>query len=61
MIDVYPVKIEAVDQETKEVMFTMETFDECAATIEMKTTLGPSNIHQIVAAMRRAVAMLELK
>ena len=61
MIDVYPVKIEAIEQETKEVMFTMETFDQHAASVEIKTVVGPANINELVAAMRRAVVMLELK
>lgn len=60
MITVYPVKIEAVD-EAGELQFTIETFDECCATVEIKTTVGPSNIDQLTAAMRRAVVMLELK
>ncbi len=61
MINVYPVKIEAVDVETKELMFTMETFDGFGATVAIKTTIGPSNIEDLIAAMRGAVAMLELE
>lgn len=61
MINVYPVKIEAVDVETKELMFTMETFDGSGAAVQIKTTIGPSNIEDLIAAMRGAVAMLELK
>lgn len=60
MINLYPVKIEAVDADTKDLMFTIETFDEGAATIEIKTILGPRNIDEVTAAMRRAIVMLEL-
>ena len=61
MINVCPVKVQAYDSETNELLFTVETFDEEAATVELKTVIGPKNIDQLVAAMRRAVQMLELK
>ena len=60
MINVYPIKIEAVDDDG-EVQFTMETFDAHAATVNIRTVIGPDNIDDLVAAMRRAVVMLELK
>lgn len=60
MIKVYPVKIEAVD-ESGEVQFTMETFDSHAAIVTIRTVVGPGNINELVAAMRRAVQMLELE
>ena len=60
MIKVYPVKIEAVD-EAGDVAFTMETFDQHAASVDIRTTIGPGNIDELVAAMRRAVQMLELE
>lgn len=60
MITVYPIKIEAVD-EAGELQFTMETQDAHCATVEIKTAIGPDNIDQLTAAMRRAVVMLELK
>ena len=60
MINVYPVKVQAYDAETNDVLFTVETSDKGAATVEFNTTIGPNNIHEVVAAMRRAVAMLEL-
>ena len=60
MIDVYPVKIEATDEDGF-VQFTMETQDEHCATVEFRAAIGPGNIDNLVAAMRRAVVMLELK
>lgn len=60
MIKVYPIKIEAVD-EAGDLQFTMETQDAHAATVEIKTIIGPDNIDELTAAMRRAVVMLELK
>lgn len=60
MIKVYPVKIEAVD-EVGELQFTMETQDEHCAMVDIRTVIGPKNIDQLTAAMRRAVQMLELE
>lgn len=60
MIKVYPVKIEAVDEDCS-IAFTMETIDAHAAKIEFKTLIGPDNINELVAAMRTAVQMLELE
>ena len=60
MIKVYPVKIEAVD-EAGDVAFTMETFDQHCASVEIKTVISPSNIDELVAAMRTAVQILELE
>ena len=60
MINVYPIKIEAVDEDG-DLQFTMETFDAHAATVEIKTVIGPDNIDELTAALRRAVVMLELK
>ena len=60
MINVYPVKIEAVDEDGQ-VQFTMETQDEHCAMVDIRTVIGPNNIDQLTAAMRRAVVMLELE
>ena len=61
MINVYPVKVEAIDSDTGDVVFTLETQDAHCATVDLRTTIGPDNINQLVAAMRRAVVMLELE
>ena len=61
MINVYPVKVQAYEAETNELMFTVETFDAHAASVEMHTTIGPGNVDELTAALRRAVVMLELK
>ena len=60
MITVYPTRVEAVDEDGS-VAFTMETFDSHAATVVIKTVIGPDNIDELTAALRRAVVMLELK
>ena len=60
MIKIYPVKIEAID-EAGDLAFTMETFDKSAASVDIKTVIGPDNIDELVAAMRSAVQMLELE
>lgn len=60
MITVYPVKIEALDEDGR-VQFTMEAIDEHAAKVDINTIIGPDNIDELTDAMRRAVVMLELK
>ena len=60
MINVYPIKVEAVDEDG-EVQFSMETFDSHAAIVTIRTTIGLGNIDELTAALRRAVVMLELK
>lgn len=60
MIKVYPVKIEAVNEDG-DVAFTMEMQDAFCATVEVKTIVRPENIDELTSAMRRAVVMLELE
>lgn len=60
MIEVYPIKVEAAD-ESGFVQFTMETQDEYCAMVDIRAVIGPKNIDELTAAMRRAVVMLELK
>ena len=60
MIKVYPVKIEAVDEDGS-MVFSMETQDSHAAMVKVNTFIGQDNFEELVAAMRRAVQMLELK
>lgn len=60
-IDVYPVRIEAVD-ELGEVVFKIETFDEYTATIEMKTLTSPGkSLTELLNAIKRGIDMLNLK
>lgn len=59
MIKVYPVKIEATDEDNR-VMFTVEVMDGISALIEMKTVVGNADMDSLTAAMRRAIVMLEL-
>lgn len=61
MIEVYPVKIEAVD-DIGEIVFKLETFDESAATIEIKTLVAPGkSLDELLNAIRQGVDMLKLK
>ena len=60
MIKIYPTKIEAIDDETSELMFTMETFDSQCAVVEMKATINSQNMEKILTAVRSAVQMLDL-
>lgn len=58
---VYPVKIEAVD-DTGELVFTVETFDEHTATIELKQTLySEHSLCELFDGLRNAFSMLDLE
>ncbi len=60
MIDVHPIEVQALDED-KQLMFTLKTIDENCALIEMKCLVNPHNIDQLTAAMRRALALLDLE
>jgi hypothetical protein len=60
MIKVYPVKIEAYDEEKETVVFTIEAFDSFCAEVTMKQEITNESIENVTAALRRAVQMLEL-
>ena len=61
MIKIYPVKIEAYDKDKDVMLFSMESIDKHVANVDLTTTISPSNIDELVAAMRSAVQMLELE
>lgn len=62
MIKVYPIKIEAVDEEG-EVLFTLKTEDAACCTVEIKQPLilSNGNLEEVLDAVRRGVKMLELE
>ena len=60
MIKIFPVKVEAIDDETSELLFKMETFDSECAVVEMKATITKRNMEKILTAVRSAVQMLDL-
>lgn len=62
MINVYPVRVEATDEDHN-VLFCLQTQDEHCCTIEVRNPLilGHDNLEQVLTAVRRGVAMLELK
>ena len=60
MIDVYPVKFEAVDNEMRETVFTVETFDESAATVDIKTVLNVSLWDEISPLIRQCLVDMNL-
>jgi len=60
MIKIYPVKVEAVDDDTSDLLFKMETLDSECAIVEMKTAITKQNMEKILTAVRSAVHMLEL-
>lgn len=58
MIEVYPVKIEAVRD--REPLFRLKTFDEYTAILAMETTIAPSELDELFTAIRRGMELLEL-
>lgn len=58
---IYPVKIEAVD-ELNELVFTVETFDEHCATIDIKKNLQTEDsLDDLFSGIREAFKMLQLE
>ena len=62
MIDVYPTRIEACDED-KNVLFILEMEDQYCCTLQIKNPLhlNNHNLEQVLAAVRRGVNMLELE
>lgn len=62
MIDVYPIKIEAVGEDGQ-VLFTLQTEDEHCCIVEIKGSLilSNDNLEETLDAVRRGVKMLDLK
>ena len=60
MIEVYPVKVEAVQD--GELLFKLESFDEYSATLSVDNTLvSPGSIEEFCTALRKGVALLALQ
>jgi hypothetical protein len=62
MIDVYPTRIEACDEDGN-VLFALQMEDSCCCTIEVKNplVLSKTNLEQVLTAVRRGVHMLGLE
>jgi hypothetical protein len=62
MINVYPTRIEAAD-ENQRVLFALQMEDAHCCTIEVKNplVLSKSNLEQVLTAVRRGVQMLGLE
>jgi hypothetical protein len=62
MIDVYPTRIEACDED-KNVLFILEMEDQYCCTIQVKNPLVLSNhnLEQVLTAVRSGVQMLRLE
>lgn len=60
MICVYPIEIEAVDEDWNPV-FKLRTFDENCATLTVGAMISPSNIDEFCQALQKALALLELE
>ena len=62
MIDVYPTRIEAVDED-KQVLFSLNMEDAHCCTMHIKSPilLSNANLEQVLTAVRRGVQMLGLE
>ena len=60
MITVYPIEIEAVDEENT-LMFRLKTFDENCAILKTDIEISNSNVDSFCQALKDSVAMLNLK
>jgi hypothetical protein len=62
MIDVYPTRVEAVDEDNN-VLFVLEMEDEHCCTLQIKNPLILSNhnMEPVLTAVRRGVKMLGLE
>ena len=56
----YPVKFECVD-DSEELVFHVEMFDEAAASVEIKTLVTVSTWDEISALVREALIKMELE
>jgi hypothetical protein len=62
MIDVYPTRIEAVDEDHN-VLFVLSTEDSQCCTMHVRSpiALSNANLEQVLTAVRRGVQMLGLE
>jgi hypothetical protein len=62
MIDVYPTRIEAVDED-KNVLFSLNMEDAHCCTMHVRSpiALSNANLEQVLTAVRRGVQMLGLE
>jgi hypothetical protein len=62
MIDVYPTRIEAVDED-KNVLFSLNMEDAHCCTMHIRSpiALSNANLEQVLTAVRRGVQMLRLE
>jgi hypothetical protein len=60
MIKLFTTRIEANDED-ENVLFILKTFDELTCEIEFKSFLTNSNVSEILDAIKKGVALLELE
>jgi len=60
MMRIYPVKIECID-DVMDVVFKLETFDECSATLTVDTLICNGSVDELCGRIKDAVNMLELE
>ena len=60
MIKIYPTKLEAYDDESKSLVFTIHAVDAYCAEIVMKHPVTKANVGEIFKALRTSFDMLKL-
>ena len=60
-VECVPVRFEGSDSETNDLLFTVEAFDEYAATVEIKSVVGVVLWAEMSKEISKALLAMELK
>lgn len=60
-IEVYPVKVEGIDGETKDSVFNIEMVDEACAQVKILGSVNVLRWDELSAAIRKSLLMLKLE
>lgn len=57
-IKLYPVKVQAYDTDTNDVLFTCETFDEVCVSLDVKTVVNADGWPELSESIKQALEMM---
>jgi hypothetical protein len=58
-IIMHPTKLEAYDKDFDQVIFTVESFDECSSTVKISTPVYSDSWDEISAKIKQALIVIE--
>ena len=61
MIDAYATRFEAIDEDTKDLLFIVEMFDENAADVNIKTVVTVESWDELSSKIRECLVKMGLK